>query len=173
MAKLTVDQKMKFQTYVRDAEQSAESLSFLLDNLGEKIDLDYSIESLARAEAVFWRFAEKGLPPDLTDLDHFAHLLGQYMGQSLVHQCGAKWIQSQDQNAMFGQPSIDGFGGKPWDRVYPVDLALHIRELPKTKPSFPGLQERRVFARRMRTPCGSTEGRRSLAARDSDHCIRP
>jgi hypothetical protein len=149
MAKLNAEQKMKFQAYVDDAKQSAEVLGFLLDNLGERIDLNYSVESLVRAEAVFWRCVETGLPPELSDLDHFAHLLGQYMGQSLVRLCGAKWVQSQDQNPMFAQPSIDGFGGMPWDRVYPVEISLHIRELPQTKPSFPGLQDRRVFARRM------------------------
>lgn len=149
MTKLAIEQKRKFQTYVRDAERSAELLGFLLDNLGEKADLDYSVESLARAEAVFWRFVPKGLPTGLSDLNDFAQLLGQYMGQSLVHQCGAKWVQSQDQNPMFGQPCLDGFGGKPWDRVYPVHIALHIQELPSKKPSFPGVQERRVFAQRM------------------------
>jgi hypothetical protein len=47
---------------------------------------------------------------------------------------------------MFGQPCVDGFGNKPWERVYPVSMALHLRGLPEVKPDFPGVREKRVAA---------------------------
>jgi len=149
MAKISAADKTRFRTYVEDAERCVESLAFLLENLGEKIDLDYTVLSLERGEAAFWRRVNEGMPDDLSDLNHFAQLLGQYLGQCIIHHTGAKWIQSDEQNPMFAQPCIDGFGGKAWDRIYPVHTALHLRSLPQDKPNFPGVHQRRVFAAKM------------------------
>lgn len=151
MTKLSPADKAKFDQYVRDVEQSPENLGFLLDNLGEKVALDYSVDSLAKAEAVYWRHVDKGIPTDLSDADHFAQLLGQYLGRCITHHTGASWSQCEDPNPMFGQPCIDGFGGKEWDRIYPVHTALHLRSLPQEKPNFPGVRERRVFATKLET----------------------
>src|SRR5215218_6419109 len=129
MAKLTAEDKGRFRAYVTDAAQSADHLGFLLENLGSTILMDYSIESLAAAEGVFWRCVRDGVPDHLrgaTDLEHFAQLLGQYLGQCVIHQVGGAWVQSEDHNPMFGQPCVDGFGNKPWERVYPVSMALHL-----------------------------------------------
>lgn len=149
MPKLTPVDKMRFKEYVADAAKSDENLAFLLDNLGSPIVMDWSVESLAKAEAVFWRCVSDGMPAELegvTHLDHFAHLLGQYLGQCVVRHAGGSWIQSQERNRMFGQPCVDGFGNKPWERVYPVEAAIHLRDLPRHKPEFPGVRERRVMA---------------------------
>ena len=149
MAKLTAEDKAKFRAYVADAAQSADNLGFLLDNLGTNVSMDYSIESLAAAESTFWRCVGEGVPEhlrDVTDLEHFAQLLGQYLGQCIIRHTGGTWVQSQEQNHTFGQPFVDGFGNKPWERVYPVDMALHLRRLPQLKPDFPGVRERRVAA---------------------------
>jgi hypothetical protein len=149
MDKVTTEQRARFRSYVSDAAQSASNLGFLLDNLGSPFHMDYSVESLARAEEVFWRCVHGGVPMhlnDVTDLDHFAQLLGQYLGECIVHHTGAVWVQSQEPNPTFGQPCLDEFGNKPWERIYPVAMALHLRELPELKPDFPGVRERRVAA---------------------------
>ena len=146
MAKVTALDKAKFQAYVTDAAQSADNLGFLLENLGTPVALDYSVESLVRAESVFWRCVREGIPDDLTDLDHFAQLMGQYLGECIVHHTGGVWVQSQEHNPMFGQPCVDRFGNQPWERTYPVHVALHIRQLPREKPAFPGVRDGRVFA---------------------------
>jgi hypothetical protein len=149
MAKLTAEDKAKFRAYVADAARSADNLVFLLDNLGTRVPMDYSVESLAAAEGVFWRCVREGVPKeleDLIDLEHFAQLLGQYLGQCVIRTAGGAWVQSEDQNPMFGQPCVDGFGNKPWERVYPVSMALHLRRLPEVKPDFPGVREQRVAA---------------------------
>jgi hypothetical protein len=149
MAKISPKDKARFATYVVDSKRSAENLSFLLENLGEQLSIDYSIESLASAEAAYWRWVENGMPGDLTDPEHFAQLLGQYLGECIIHHTGAKWVQVDEQNPMFAQPCIDGFGGKAWDRVYPVHTAMNLRTLPQVKSSFPGVQERRVLATKL------------------------
>jgi hypothetical protein len=152
MAKLTAEDKAKFRAYVTDAAQSADNLGFLLDNLGTKVPMDYSVESLAAAENAFWQCVRVGVPDhlkDATDLEQFAQLLGQYLGQCIIRHTGGTWVQSQEQNPTFGQPCVDGFGNKPWERVYPVDMALHLRRLPEVKPDFPGVRERRVAATRL------------------------
>jgi hypothetical protein len=146
---LSPTDKAKFITYVRDAEQSPENLAFLLDNLGEKIELDYSVDSLAKAEAIYWRHVPKGIPEDLSDVEHFSQLLGQYLGQCIIQHTGGKWVQCDDQNPLFSQPCVDGFGGQDWDRVYPVDTARNLWSLPREKPNFPGVREHRVFAAKL------------------------
>ncbi len=149
MPKPSPADRAKFDQYVRDAEQSPENLAFLLDNLGERVDLDYSAASLVKAEAVYWRHVEKGEPTDLSDMNHFAQLLGQYLGRCIIHHTSAKWVQCEEQNPMFGQPAIDGFGGEEWDRIYPVHTALHLRDLPQEKPNFPGVRGQCVFATKL------------------------
>lgn len=149
MPKLNPLQKANFVTYIKEARKSPENLSFLLDNLGVQVSVDYSIDSLVRAEAVFWRCVESGMPPDLSDLDHFAHLLGQYLGECIIHHTGATWTACEDRNPLFGQPCVDGFGDERWDRIYPVDTTLNLQSLPRTKPFFPGVRDRRVLAAKL------------------------
>lgn len=149
MAKISAKDKARFAAYVEDAKKSTENLAFLLDNLGERIALDYSVKSLAAAEAVFWQCVESGIPDDLTDLEHFAQLLGQYLGECIIHHTGAKWVQAGEQNPMFAEPCIDDFGGGAWDRVYPVHSAINLHRLPREKPSFPGVREKRVLATKL------------------------
>jgi anaerobic glycerol-3-phosphate dehydrogenase len=56
-------------------------------------------------------------------------------------------MQATEPNRRFGQPCVDGFGNKPWDRFYPVELATNFRDLPRTNPSFPGVRDRKVLSR--------------------------
>jgi len=149
--KLTPADKAKFHVYVQDVDRCIENLAFLLDNLNEKVTLDGSMDSLAKAEAVYWRHVDNQIPTDLSDSNHFAQLLGQYLGRCIIQHTGARWVQCEDPNPMFGQPCIDGFGGKEWDRIYPVHVALHLRNLPHEKPHFPGVRERRVLATKLET----------------------
>jgi hypothetical protein len=149
MPKLSAADRAQFAAYVRSAEQSAGDLAFLLDNLGERVELDYSVDSLANAEAVYWRNLSQGIPADLCNLDDFAQLLGRYLGQCLIRQTGAKWVQCEDQNPLFAQPCVDGFGGQEWDRIYPIHAAQHLGTLPEEKPNFPGVREHRVFATKL------------------------
>jgi hypothetical protein len=138
--------RAKYNEYVKDAADSPGNLEFLLDNLGHPIECDYSVKSMEEAELAFWECVSKGLPDDLSDLSHFSNLLGQYLGECIISHTGAKWVQSKNKNMTFGQPCVDDFGGKPWDRVFPVELAKHILDIPKSKPHFPGIRERRVLA---------------------------
>ncbi|HXK59516.1 MAG TPA: hypothetical protein PLP42_06420 [Acidobacteriota bacterium] len=143
---LTAILKARFREYVEEAGQSPQNLEFLLENLGFPLKCDYSVESLEQAESAYWECTARGIPDDLSDLEHLAHLIGQYLGESIIHHTGGKWVQSREPNETFGQPCIDDFGGKAWDRVFPVELARSIRELPRKKPNFPGVRDRRVFA---------------------------
>ena len=166
MAKLMAEDKARFRAYVTDAAHSADNLGFLLDNLGASVPMDYSIESLAAAEDVFWRCVRDGIPDHLsgaTDLEHFAQLLGQYLGQCIIRQVGGAWVQSEDRNPMFGQPCVDGFGNKPWERVYPVSMALHLRRLREVKPDFPGVREGRVAATHLEKALAIHRGARAAA----------
>jgi hypothetical protein len=138
--------KIRFRDYVAEAANSTRDLEFLLDNLGLSVPLDCSVASLEKVEAIFWRFVEEGVPEEISDLDHFAHLIGQYLGECIIRKTGASWVECSEKNAQFSQPCVEGFGKHSWDRVFPVDLALHIQDLPKKKPDFPGVRKRRVFA---------------------------
>ncbi len=146
MAKLTPELKLKYRDYIKETEKAAENLDFLLDNLGYKVDLNYSVESLEEVEGIFWNMLNKGIPSDFSDDEHFAQLIGQYFGHCLIVKTGAKWVQCKDANPMLGQSCIDGFGNKSWDKMFPVEIALNIRNLPKTKPDYPGVKDKRVFA---------------------------
>lgn len=151
MPKVTATDKARFETYVRDAQQSPQNLEFLLDNLGDRFEIDYSVASLVKSEAAFWRGIRDGLPAELTDVSHFANLLGQYLGECIIHHTSAKWVQCQDPNLMFAQPCIDGFRNQPWDRIYPVDTTQHLQKLPIEKPNFPGVRDQRVLATKLET----------------------
>ena len=146
MPRLQPKDRAKFVAYVRDAEHCTENLAFLLDNLGDNCVLDGSVASLESAEALFWKHADGGIPRELSSAEQFAGLLGQYLGRCVIEQTSGAWVQSADNNPMFGQPCLDGFGGEKWDRIYPVEVARRLRNLPRTKPDFPGVRERRVFA---------------------------
>lgn len=149
MTSISHTDKTRFHTYVEDAKHCVSHLEFLFDNLGEHVELDYSVKSLEKGEAIYWRCLEQGIPPGLTDLNHFAQLLGQYLGECVIHHTGAKWVLSEEPNAMFAQPCIAGYSEKAWERIYPVHTALNIQALPKTKPGFPGVHDRRVFAAKL------------------------
>lgn len=142
-------ERQKFTQYVSDSRNVVENLEFLLDNLGHKVVLDYSVASLAEVERIFWDQAGQGMSSELSDPNQFAQLIGQYLGECIIRIAGGRWEQSLDDNPMFAQPCVSGFGGKAWDRVYPVHLALHVRELPSTKPDFPGVRDKRVFVSKL------------------------
>lgn len=146
MGKLSPELKLKYRDYVRDADESPSNLGFLLTNLGYEIQLDYSRESLVRLEQIYWELHEKGMPADLSDIEHFAQMLGQYLGVTIIQKTGAKWFQCTDENAMYGQPCLDGFGNKKWDKIYPVALANNLPTLKRQNPNFPGVRDRTVLA---------------------------
>ena len=145
MAKIPPKMKMSFSEYVEEAEKSAENLGFLLDNLGYSIDLDYSLESVEKAEKALWDEARKGIPEELASVEQFADLLGQYLGQCLVNKIGAKWVQGKENYHYFGQPCIDGFGNEIYDRIYPVEVSRALHNLPQVPQGFQGVMTRRVF----------------------------
>ena len=149
MPKLSPRERASFAVYVRSAEQSAADLAIVLDNLGEQVGLDFSVDSLAKAEAVYWRRVGDGMPESLISLEDFAQLLGRYLGQCVIRHTGAKWVQCEDRNPLFSEPCIDGFGGHDWDRIYPVDTARHLAKLLREKPNFPGVREQRVMSTKM------------------------
>jgi hypothetical protein len=145
--KITPELKLRFREYVEDVPQARQTLGFLLDNLGEKLELDYSRESFELLEQIFWRVRGKGIPPELSDEEQMVWLMVQYLAAAIIEKTGAKWVQSTDPNPMFGQPSLDGFGNAKWDRIYPVALASNFVSLAKTNPSFPGVTDKTVLAR--------------------------
>lgn len=143
--KITPELKLRFRQYVEDVTQARQTLGFLLDNLGEKLELDYSRESLELLERFFWRMKEN-IPPELSDREQMVGLMVQYLAAAIVEKTSAKWVQSSDPNPMFGQPCLDGFGNAKWDRIYPVALAANFVGLAKTNPSFPGATDKTVLA---------------------------
>ena len=145
--KITPELKLRFREYVEDVPQARQTLGFLLDNLGEKLELNYSRESLEVLERTFWRVRENGIPAELSDEEQLVRLMVQYLAAVIVEKTGAKWVQSTAPNPMFGQPSLDGFGNAKWDRIYPVALASNFVGLAKTNPSFPGVSDKTVLAR--------------------------
>ena len=151
MYKITSELKDKFKEYVKAAIYSANDLEFLLENLGINVNIDYSEESLIKLEKIYWDFKNKGdFPSELGNIEDFASLLGRYLGQSIIHYTGANWIQSKEKNRMFGQPCIDGFGNKKWEKIYPVALSIHLPELSKTNPTIPGVKDKKVFAEQLK-----------------------
>lgn len=146
MQRLTEELKKRFDDYVEEVGKVAEHLSFVLDNVNESFELDFSVQSLVALEQLFWKFQRNGVPGDFIAVDHLAHLLGQYLGACVVHSTGAKWVQCTDHNGLFGQPCLDGFGNKPWERVYPVNLSVNLHEIEHTQPDFPGVSEHQVLA---------------------------
>ena len=146
MSTISNDLKVRFREYVQEVGRARQNLAFLLDNLVRGIELDFNADSLSKVERVYWDAIEEGLPSDLTDAEHFAHLIGQVLAQVMVESIGARIVQSTDKNPMFGQPCLDGFGNEKWERVYPVQMALQLPSLPQSQPSYPGVREKRVFA---------------------------
>jgi len=143
MPKLTPKLEARFNEYLNDAWHSGENLRFLLDNLREHFNPDYSVESLEAAERAYWKHSVLGIPADISSQEQFAQLLGQYLGESIRHHTGANWTQCIEDNPMFAQPFIDSFGRSAWDRIYPVQLAIQINNL---QESYPGAAEHRAFA---------------------------
>jgi hypothetical protein len=74
---LTPTLETRFRDYVEAAGNCARNLEFLLDNLSRPVLLDYSVASLEKIESSFWCHVEDGMPEGISDLDHFAHLIGQ------------------------------------------------------------------------------------------------
>jgi hypothetical protein len=146
MKELPPKLKQFFRDYVSDAPEASTNLAFLLDNLGYSILLDGSRESLVELEKIYWELRDTGIPGDLTDSDHFAKLMGQYLGTTIIQRTGAKWIQCIDQNPTHGQPCLDGFGNKSWDRIFPVALANNLPDLRSQSANFPGVRDCTVFA---------------------------
>ncbi len=146
MAKVSPEMKCWYQAYVTDVTESVANLAFLLDNLGYSVQLDGSRESLVALEKIYWELNQKGIPPDLSNLEQFAQLMGQYLGKVITDRTGAKWVQSTDENPTLGQPCLDGFGNERWDRIFPVALATNLPTLNLQSSRFPGVRDKTVFA---------------------------
>lgn len=141
-----------FEDYVRAAGEASSDIEFLLEHLDVKISLDWSEESLARLEDLYWQIHDGvvELPDGMMDVDGFLGLLTRYLGQCVVARTGARWVQAQEKNRRDGQPCLDGFGNAPWERIYPIELSKNFRTLRETNPDFPGVQERKVLATQLR-----------------------
>ncbi len=132
MYKLTPDLKTRYQGYVNAAKGARDDLAFLLDNLGVSVDLDGSERCFVDLEELYWRIesGEIEFSEVLMSLDDFIALTCRYLGQCVIDQTGARWMQSREKNRRFAQPCIDGFGNKEWDRFYPIELAKNFHDLP-------------------------------------------
>ena len=146
MARVSPELKMMYQHYVSEAPKAGEHLEFLLDYLGHSVALDGSRESLVEVERIYWLTKPLEIPEGLSDLENFALLIGQYLGEMIIRRTGAKWVQCTDSNPMRGHPCLDGFGNKIWDRIYPLSLSNNLQMLKSEKPSFPGVRTQTVFA---------------------------
>ena len=150
MATLTPELKARFREYVEAAHRARADLEYLLEQLGEDVAADMSVESLEQLEALYWKYSsEGGYPEGFGALQDYLELICRYLGQCIVERCSGKWVQTTERNRRFGQPCIDGFGNKKWDKVYPVSLAESLPTLASTNPSFPGAREGRVLARQL------------------------
>lgn len=149
MVELSDDLRDQFQRYVEAAHGAEADVAFLLENLGISQPLDCSAQSFTALEDVYWKLATGSirLPAALGSLDDVIGLFCRYLGECIVRCAGGKWVQTTEPNRRFGQPCVDGFGNKSWDRFYPVELATNFRDLLHTNPSFPGARDRKVLAR--------------------------
>ena len=146
MPKLTPRDKLWFRDYVAAAKTSRECLEFLLEYLHVPIALDYSVKSLEDLENLYCKITPEQIPQSVSDMEHLASLIGQYLGESIIYHTGAKWIQTTESNERFGQACIDGFRNEKWDRIYPIDIAKGFPTLPQRKPFFPGARDQRIVA---------------------------
>jgi hypothetical protein len=147
MYKITPILKKRFKGYVESASKAKEDLEFLVENLGIKIDIDFSEKSLIDLEKIYWGYVNsQNFPEEYGKIEDFAELICRYLGQTIIFQTKANWVQTKEKNRRFGQPCIDGFGNEKWERIYPVSLANHFSELPKSNPTMPGVKEKKVMA---------------------------
>lgn len=146
MKRTTTHFQLLLKEYAEQVAKAAENLAFVFENLGEEIVLDCSMGSLEKAEGVYWDLRERGEWPAIIDEKHYAHLLGQYLTQCILCSTQSKLIVCDERNMMYGQPCIQLGTGNKWDRVYPVQFAVGLPDLPRTNPTFLGLQKRRVAA---------------------------
>ena len=148
MPKLSPQDKQYFNEYLKAVETCVESIYFLLDNMGENIELDYSVNSLEVLEKLYWD-KKDDFPIDITSSEHFASLIGQYFGECVVHHTDAKWIQCKSNNHLFSQPCIDGYGENKWEVFYPTATANALPGLPLTNPKSLCVKQQRVFASKL------------------------
>lgn len=147
MTQFTPQQTCAFENYVRTAPDSSEDLKFLLENLGFDEVLDWSELSLRSLEEKYWQIRQRGgVPQELGGFDVLEHLIGQYLGESIVRTIGGNWIQARDTNRFYAEPCIDGFGNAPWDKIYPNAVARSLATIMKDQPHFPGAKSRAVLA---------------------------
>lgn len=145
--KQKVEEKLlehKYKSFIAELAQTEEQLEFLLDNLGYSVVLDHSRESLVVVEKIYWEVYHN-IPQDLLEREQLAQLIGQYLGILIVEHTNAKWVQCKDNNHLYGQPCLDGFGNKKWDRIYPMRLAVHLHDLKKQSRAFLGVKDNTVF----------------------------
>lgn len=80
-----------------DLISEAESIA---EKAREKIDMDFSLESLRRVDALLGELGDCG--------DDFAgqaaYLMGCYVGEVLVRQAGAEWVVDEEKKEVFGSP---------------------------------------------------------------------
>lgn len=149
MVELSDELRDRFQRYVEAAHGAEADVAFLLENLSIGLPLDCSVQCFSALEDIYWKLASGSihLPAALGSLDDVIGLFCRYLGECIVSRTGGKWVQTTEANRRFAQPCVDGFGNKPWDRFYPVELATNFRDLLHTNPSFPGARDRKVLTR--------------------------
>lgn len=139
---LSPKQKLQFRNYLASAKSVESDLAFLLDNINEQIVLDWSENSL------YWRVKqEDSIPDSLGGLPILEHLLGLYLGETIIKATGGGWVQCDQRNHRHGQPCIDGFGNQKWDCIYPVSITQNLFEIARDQPCFPGARSKMVLAR--------------------------
>lgn len=122
----TLNYDVAYREYLIEVSDARDNVSFLLDNLGVDCALAFDVESLEKAEAAYWNFLAEGESPELTDEDHFAQLLGQFLAQTVEETLGVSLSQCPDS----GQPVICGFGEFEGREIYPVRIAAMLKSLP-------------------------------------------
>jgi hypothetical protein len=75
----------------------------IAEKAGEKFDLDFSLESLRRVDALLGELGDCGDPGD-DFAGKAAYMMGCYVGEVLVRQAGAEWVFEEDKKEMFGSP---------------------------------------------------------------------
>ncbi|MGV8039095.1 MAG: hypothetical protein AB2L07_03145 [Thermoanaerobaculaceae bacterium] len=117
--------------YIALTEDTIESLAFLLDNIGDRVVLDLSPESVESLELILHRIHAMPDPntqfPDLLEI--FAQLLAQYCALANLRLTNARWgVDDTPRSAMYGQPFVEVVPTEPWRRFYPIHWQNALRD---------------------------------------------
>lgn len=108
-----VDPEERFELFLFEMDDALEALASFVHELGRRDlePLDYSIESVDRAERLYSLYLEGQISPDVSD-DIFTTRLARYLGETLRKRVGGRWTLTRDEKYLtVGLPGITAIPG--------------------------------------------------------------